>query len=86
MKGQNQHARILCERQAADYLGAVTIRTLQDWRMRRVGPPYVKLGRRIGYRLDDLDEFVSASRVIPKPAGRVIARANGGGDRGAGSQ
>lgn len=85
MKGQNQ-VRILCERQAAEYLGAISVRTLQDWRARRVGPAFLKLGRRIGYRLNDLDEFISASRVIPTFTGCATASVKGRDEAGAESQ
>lgn len=58
--------RRVTEREAADYLGAISVRTLQDWRMRGTGPRYSKLGKRVCYDLSDLDEFVRAGRVEPK--------------------
>lgn len=52
--------------QAAKYLG-VTSRCLQDWRVRKVGPAYVKAGdQRRGtvlYRRSDLDAFLEAHLV-----------------------
>lgn len=63
--------RRLSETEAADYLG-VAKRTLQDWRLRRVGPAYSKLGTaaraRIVYDIADLDAFLAAGRVEPKVA------------------
>jgi hypothetical protein len=39
----------LNENQAADFLG-VSVRTLQAWRVRGGGPPYVKIGRAVRYQ------------------------------------
>lgn len=56
----------LSEREAAEYLGPVSVRTLQDWRNRGTGPAYTRLGRRIAYDVADLDAFLAAERVEPK--------------------
>lgn len=45
--------------QAAAYLG-VKPRLMENWRWRKVGPAFVKVGNRLRYRLDDLQSFVSA--------------------------
>lgn len=42
--------------------------TLQWWRTTGRGPKYVKIGRRVFYRLVDLDEFVSAGEHAPEIA------------------
>lgn len=60
--------RRLSEREAATYLGPVTPRTLQDWRIKGIGPAYTKLGGRIAYDVADLDAFIAAQRVEPKAA------------------
>ncbi|WP_146908820.1 helix-turn-helix transcriptional regulator [Arenimonas daejeonensis] len=60
--------RRLSEREAAAYLGVGSERTLQDWRHRKIGPVYSKLGRRVVYDLADLDAFLAAGRVEPKAA------------------
>lgn len=63
--------RRIAESEAASYLG-VAKRTLQDWRHRRIGPAYSKLGSgqrcRIVYDVADLDAFLAAGRVEPKAA------------------
>ena len=56
----------LSEREAAAFLGPVSVRTLQDWRARRVGPVYTKVGRRVAYDVADLEAFLRANRVEPK--------------------
>ena len=57
----------LSERQEGEFLG-VSERTLQDWRGKRVGPIYCKLGKRVVYDVRDLGAFVAARRVEPKAA------------------
>ena len=61
-------SRCLDTRQAARYLG-LHYQTLCNWRMRRVGPPYLKLGKRCVYRLDDLEAFMKARRIDPTEEG-----------------
>jgi hypothetical protein len=60
--------RRLSEREAANYLGPVKVRTLQDWRIKGLGPAYSRLGKRIAYDVADLDAFLAASRIEPKGA------------------
>lgn len=47
--------------EVADYLG-IPIQTLAQWRWRNEGPAYVRVGRLIRYRKEDLLSFVEASR------------------------
>ncbi len=65
--------RRLSEREAAAYLGPVSVRTLQDWRVRGIGPAYAKLGKRVAYDVSDLDAFVAQMRVEPKLAPAAAA-------------
>jgi Helix-turn-helix domain len=44
------------EMQAANFLG-ISVRTLQAWRVRGGGPPYVKIGRTVRYQRRALIEF-----------------------------
>lgn len=46
---------------AAERLG-LSKSTLAKMRLSGEGPPYVKLGRRVGYILADLDEWVQSKR------------------------
>jgi len=66
MQQNNQSVR-LSERDAASFLG-ITQRTLQDWRLNRRGPAYIKLGRRIAYDRADLERFLADNRVEPERA------------------
>ena len=58
--------RSLSEREASEFLAPVSVRTLQDWRLRGCGPSYTRIGRRIAYDVADLQAFKAAGRVEPK--------------------
>ena len=45
------------EEEAAEVLN-VTRSALRRWRLERRGPRYVKMGRLVRYRMDDLQTFV----------------------------
>jgi excisionase family DNA binding protein len=51
----------LTPQEAADYL-RTGVRTLERWRRVGGGPVFVKIGRRVGYRLADLESWVSQQR------------------------
>src|SRR3990167_5507438 len=67
-----KRAMLIKEPQAAEYLG-VSIRTLQAWRTRHEGPPYVRFSRRrqsargVRYLVASLDEWVATRHVLPPP-------------------
>ncbi|WP_408053264.1 helix-turn-helix transcriptional regulator [Streptomyces sp. CMC78] len=44
--------------EAAEYMG-LSVSTLANWRCRNEGPPFVKAGRAVRYRLADLDRWLS---------------------------
>lgn len=46
--------------QVVAMLPGITLRTLSMWRYRQIGPPYRKLGARIVYPLDELDDWVES--------------------------
>jgi hypothetical protein len=60
----SQLQALLTETEAAANLLAKPA-TLRKWRARDRGPSYLKLGGLIRYRLDDLNEFLETSRVVP---------------------
>ena len=54
---------LMDEKDAALFLG-VSYKTLQTWRSRRMGPPYVRMARKcIRYPKADLQEYVD-SRLV----------------------
>jgi hypothetical protein len=57
----------LSQSSAAEQLG-VTEATLANWRWRKYGPPFLKVGRRIEYVQRDIDEWRDAQRRDPQSA------------------
>lgn len=53
------------ETEAALFLG-VARQTMANWRSQRRGPAYLKLGRRVVYRLSDLEDFIQSCRIDPQ--------------------
>ena len=53
--------RFLSTKEAARFL-TLSHRTLEDWRLRGDGPPFVKLGGSVKYAREDLETFVSDRR------------------------
>jgi len=56
---------LLTERAAAALLGLGNPRTLAAWRLRRQGPPYVRVGACVRYLRTDLDAYIATRRVVP---------------------
>jgi predicted DNA-binding transcriptional regulator AlpA len=59
---------ILSNNEAADFLG-VSPTTLPRWRWANQGPRFVRLGRIVKYRREDLQAFIDGNLVETK-AGR----------------
>jgi excisionase family DNA binding protein len=57
-------ARLLTPEQAAEFTG-LALDTLAQWRSQRKGPPYIKLGRAVRYRADDLEKYFAAHTIVP---------------------
>ena len=51
--------RFMTPAQAAKYLN-LNPRLLDDWRWRKKGPKYVKVGNNVRYTLEELDRFAAA--------------------------
>jgi hypothetical protein len=54
---------LLSQRDTARRLN-VSVRTLERWRVNGGGPPFVKYGRKVGYRDPDLEAWLAA-HVVP---------------------
>ncbi|MFJ4681312.1 helix-turn-helix domain-containing protein [Kitasatospora sp. NPDC088783] len=46
----------------------VSPRTLRRWRRENTGPAYAKVGSQIGYRDQDLVDYLARSLVVPEEA------------------
>ena len=53
---------LLKENSAAEMLN-VSVRTMQNWRFIGAGPAYIRFGRAVRYRTDDLQAFVLHQRL-----------------------
>jgi hypothetical protein len=46
----------------------IRVRTLEQWRYRRTGPPYVKIGGRVRYSRKAAGQWAAAQAVEPQGA------------------
>jgi len=42
-----------------------TVRTLREWRKKRVGPPYAYFGRTVRYHRPTFGEYFRANQIMP---------------------
>ncbi len=56
---------LLNEVEAGKILGW-TVKALQAHRWKRLPPRYVKVGRNVRYRVEDIEEFLAANTVEPR--------------------
>jgi excisionase family DNA binding protein len=66
--------RFLTSNEAADRLG-LSRSALEKWRVEGRGPLYLKIGRKVHYREEDLDSFIRAClrQSTAKEAGNAVA-------------
>lgn len=51
---------VMTVNQAAEYLG-LAVSTLNKWRCHGGGPVFIKMGRAVRYRVEDLDGYLTAN-------------------------
>jgi hypothetical protein len=51
--------KLRSEKDTAELLGNLSLSTLRHWRVSGEGPPFVKVGRRVMYRDEDLHAFIA---------------------------
>lgn len=56
-KEYNTETKLLTPAQTADHL-QINTNTLRQWRWKRVGPAFVKIGALVRYRQIDLDTYI----------------------------
>jgi hypothetical protein len=54
------------DKEAAKYIGRKP-QTLANWRARNYGPRWIRVGGRIFYYLDDVDEFIRGGETASSP-------------------
>jgi hypothetical protein len=66
-KTRNISKAVLDTKEAAEFLGIVSRRTLERWRLSSIpkGPRWVKIEGKIGYRLRDLEEYLDQATKTP---------------------
>lgn len=50
---------------------SISPRTLERWRWLKAGPPYMKIGGRVVYRLADVEDYETNQLHLPPPAVRA---------------
>lgn len=60
------HKQALTDHEAARLLG-LSVATLRAWRLRKRGPRYLRFGRAVRYLASDIDRFIEASGIDPRP-------------------
>jgi hypothetical protein len=55
---------VVSEVEAAEFLGC-TKYCLRSWRTKKIGVPYLRVGRLCRYKISDLQSFLNAHRVEP---------------------
>ncbi len=63
MRGSDADRRHLTVEDLAERLG-VSPRTIYDWNMRRVGPPFMKIGIYCRYRLADVERWEKSRMAV----------------------
>ena len=56
-------SKVLSQKDLADRW-YVQPRTIYKWRMQGSGPPYVRIGRRVLYRIEDVEEYEKQMRIV----------------------
>ena len=46
------------------YRGEISVGTLRNWRMARVGPPFIKVGKAVLYPVEELDSWDRKNLVL----------------------
>ena len=56
---------LLTSTQASAFLNLSNPKTLSAWRNRHQGPPYLRVGRLVRYKFENLVEWADARKVAP---------------------
>lgn len=61
---------------AERYRGEISVGTLRNWRARKVGPSYVKIGKAVLYPVDALDAWDEKNTVLCRASNRITEHAS----------
>jgi hypothetical protein len=59
------------EEVAERYRGSVSLGTLRNWRAMKIGPSFVKIGKAVLYRVDELEAWDDRNRVQCRNSTRI---------------
>lgn len=66
---------LTAEEVAERYRGSISLGTLRNWRAKRIGPGYVKLGKAVLYPIDELDMWDQKNKVACRASTRFTVDA-----------
>jgi hypothetical protein len=56
---------LLTDVEAGPVLGGVRPQTMRNWRVKGIGPVYIRIHSKIRYKMEDLEKFLEANRIEP---------------------
>ena len=56
------------------YRGGISVGTLRNWRAKRVGPNFVKIGKAVLYPVKELDVWDEKNKVMCRASSRLTER------------
>ena len=59
------------EEVAERYRGSVSVGPLRNWRVMKIGPSFVKIGKAVLYRVDELEAWDDKNRVQCRAPSRI---------------
>lgn len=64
------------EEVAERYRGSISLGTLRNWRAKRIGPAYVKLGKAVLYPVEELEAWDQKNMVACRASTRLAMDAD----------
>jgi hypothetical protein len=69
-------SRFLTPEEVVDrYRGGVSLGTLRNWRTKRIGPSFIKIGKAVLYPVEELEDLDKRNRVPCSASERLIESA-----------
>ncbi|RUW53704.1 DNA-binding protein [Mesorhizobium sp. M1A.F.Ca.ET.072.01.1.1] len=67
---------LTAEEVAERYRGSISLGTLRNWRAKRIGPAYVKLGKAVLYPVEELEAWDQKNTVVCRAPARLAMDAD----------
>jgi hypothetical protein len=62
---------LTAEEVSGRYCGSISVSTLRNWRVMRIGPTFVKIGKAVLYRINELDAWDQKNIVTCRASKRL---------------